>query len=148
MSASMSRSKLLALFSTERPPGIYRFTSRLSPASVKRAAEKAGWRCFYLDGREIHDKATFLQACAAEMEFPAYARLNWDAFEECVNDLSWAPAQGYIVLFDRAGQFEANDPRAWTTAMDILQEAIAAWRASDVPFFVLLRGADAIHLEL
>ncbi len=138
-------SKIQAVLSLARDPGTYRFRSRASPTTIRRALEKAGWRLFYLDGREIHDKTSFLQACATAMDFPAYFRPNWDAFEECVNDLSWAPAQGYVILFDRAGRFELSAPHDWAMAMDILQDAVASWHASSVPMYVLVRGAEAIY---
>ncbi|MCL6509881.1 MAG: barstar family protein [Anaerolineae bacterium] len=141
-------SKIQAVLSKAREPGVYCFRSRASPITLKRALEKAGWRLFHLDGREVRDKASFLQACAAAMDFPAYFRANWDAFEECLNDLSWAPAQGYVVLFDRAGQFELSQPRAWATAMDIFQDAVTSWQKSGTPMYVLLRGAEAIYPEL
>lgn len=140
-------SKVQVILSQARPPGVYRFRSRTSETTLRRALEKAGWRLFYLDGREIHDKASFLQACAVAMDFPAHVRLSWDAFEECVNDLSWAPAQGYVVLFDHAGRFELAAPHEWITAMDILEDAVASWRSS-TPMYVLVRGAEAIYPDL
>lgn len=141
-------SKIKAVLSQAHAPGVYRFRSRVAPATFRRALEKAGWRLFYLDGREIHDKASFLQAVATAMEFPAYFRPNWDAFEECVNDLSWAPAQGYVILFDHAGRFELSAPRDWATAMDIFEDAVASWRSAGTPMYVLVRGAEAIYPDL
>ncbi|BCX02393.1 MAG: hypothetical protein KatS3mg053_0331 [Candidatus Roseilinea sp.] len=141
-------SKIQVVLAQARAPGVYRFRSRASEMTLRRALEKAGWRLFYLDGREIRDKTSFLQACAAAMEFPTYFRPNWDAFEECVNDLSWMPAQGYVVLFDRAGQFELSAPRDWATAMDIFEDAVASWRDAGTPMYVLVRGAEAIYPDL
>jgi hypothetical protein len=141
-------SKLETVFKGERPAGLYRFRSKASAATVRRHAEAAGWRCFTLDGREINDKASFLRACAAAMEFPDYAGKNWDAFEELVNDLSWAPADGYMVLYDHAGNYELSQPRSWVTAMDILEEAARAWGDSGTPFYVLIRGAEAVLPDL
>lgn len=141
-------SKIQAILSQARPPGIYRFRSRASEATLRRALEKAGWRLFYLDGREIRNKAGFLRAVAAAMEFPAYFRPNWDAFEECINDLSWAPAQGYVVLFDHADRFELGAPRDWAMAMDILEDAVLSWRSAGTPVYVLMRGAEALYPDL
>lgn len=141
-------SKTQAILSGARPPGIYRFRSRARPAALQRALEQAGWRLFHLDGREIHDKASFLQAGAAAMAFPAYFRTNWDAFEECLNDLSWTPAQGYVILFDHAGQFERNAPHDWAIALDIFEDAIMAWRMGGTPMYLLVRGSEALYPDL
>jgi RNAse (barnase) inhibitor barstar len=143
----MTTTKLDALFAQTQPShpsGIYRFASRASAETVQRRAEQAGWRCFHLDGREIKDKASFLQACNAAMEFPDYAGRNWDAFEELVTDLSWAPADGYVVLYDHASVYELSQPRSWATAMDILGDAAKSWADSGTPFYVLVRGSEAV----
>lgn len=44
-----------------------------------------------LDTRDAGDKATFLAACARDLAFPDYFGGNWDAFEECLRDLTGAP---------------------------------------------------------
>jgi hypothetical protein len=55
-----------------------------------------GIRVFYLEGRNIFSKETFLSQTAEVMKFPSYFGNNWDAFEECITDLAWCPAQEYI----------------------------------------------------
>jgi len=47
-----------------------------------------GTQVFYLDGREISSKETFLTKAAEAMNFPAYFGTNWDAFDECITDLT------------------------------------------------------------
>jgi RNAse (barnase) inhibitor barstar len=137
-------SKLQSIISGARPSGLYRFASRASAATVRRRLELEGWRVFYLDGREIDDKQSFLRSCATAMEFPDYFGKNWDALEECLNDLSWVEADGYVILFDHADTFELGAPRAWSTAMDILADAAKGWHDAGTPMFVLLRGSKAV----
>jgi hypothetical protein len=125
------------------PSGIYRWSSRVRPTTVARAAAAAGWRCFYLDGRQISDKPTFLHALAAAAEFPAYFGHNWDALEESLLDLSWAPAAGYLLLYDRADRFARAAPQDWAMALEVLAETCRRWQAAGTPWFVLLRGLDS-----
>lgn len=136
--------KIDSMISGAREPGVYRLTSRAAPETLRRQLEAEGWRLFHLDGREITDKASFMRASRAAMEFPGYAGQNWDAFEELVNDLSWAPAQGYVVLIDNAAAFELGQPKVWATAMDIFEESAKSWAESDTPLYVLVRGGEAI----
>ncbi len=75
------------------------------------------------------------------MNFPAYSGQNWDAFEESIRDLTWAPAPGYLVLFDEPDQFAARDPEQWEIAKSILENAVDTWRANGVPMVVLFRKA-------
>lgn len=123
-----------------RPPGIYTLRARARAATVVHTLERQGRRCFYLDGRAIGDKAAFLAAAAEAMQFPAYFGHNWDAFEECVNDLSWVPARGYALLYDHTARFARAQPSEWATARSILAEAVERWRATPSPLYVLLRG--------
>lgn len=123
---------------------MYRFTSRMSAQTVQRKLESAGWRCFTIDGRDVTDKASFLEAGANAMEFPGYCGKNWDGFEECLRDLSWAPAQGYVVLYEHADIFKTSSPRAWETVMDVFRDAVESWRKAGTPMYVLLRNTHAI----
>lgn len=125
-----------------RPPGVYRLTSRARPATVRRIVEGLGWRFFAIDGRAVTDKPTFLAAASRAMSFPAYFGRNWDAFEEMVNDLAWAPAPGYVLLFDNAHLLATTNAREFQTAVDILRTAAGRWQADGTPFYILLRGAD------
>ncbi len=124
----------------KKPPGIYRLASRTPAACFQDAATRAGRRCFVLDAAGIEDKATFLASAAAAMQLPAYAARNWDAFEECVNDLSWAPAEAYLLLIEGGLKLRARAPAVIETAMAILRDAAApspAGRAA--PLWTLLR---------
>jgi hypothetical protein len=119
--------------------GLYRWLSPAPPGDLARAVRRRGWRFFYLDGRQVHSKASFLRAAAAAMDFPAYFGHNWDAFEESVNDLTWAPAAGYVLLYDHLWRFACEQPDAWAVARAILQAACEQWAGQGTPLVVLLR---------
>lgn len=140
--------KLAPVLAGSLPPGLYRFRSRAQAATIERQVEAAGWRAFHLEGAAMADKATFLQASAAALHFPAYFGANWDAFEESINDLAWAPAPGYVILFDDVAQFANQATDAWSTAYDILQGAVTQWQQNGVPMFVLLRGTGLFLRDL
>jgi hypothetical protein len=142
------RGSLRAILTGQRQPGLYRWLARTRPGTAARIAEQAGWRCFYLDGRSITSKAGFLRIGASALHFPSYAGHNWDAFEECLNDLHWAPAQGYLVLYDFADHFALEAPADWATARAILADAAQRWQAAGIPFFALVRGHAEALLDL
>ena len=133
--------KVEALFSRAVEPGVYRTGLRASAASLARAAERHGWLAFHLDGRELATTAQFLEASARAMRFPSYFGHNWDAFEESLNDMSWAPAQGFLVVFDGAGGFARTQPDEFGLALAILRESVRRWQELGTPLVVLLRGA-------
>jgi len=132
--------RIEAILNEEVPPGIYALKSRARASTIVQAVERRAWRCFYLDGRRIEDKATFLAASAQAMRFPSYFGHNWDAFEDCLTDLAWAPAPGYVLLYDDVTRFAAAHPNEWATTRAILADAVAHWRALGMPMYVLLRG--------
>lgn len=126
-----------------KPPflsGIYQWKPLYTLPALEALANLGGWRHFAIDLRGVSNKIQFLGKCALVMSFPTYAGRNWDAFEECVNDLSWAPAPGYLLLLDRARRFATNDPESWHTALDILRDASAQWQSRGVTFSVWVRG--------
>ena len=133
-------SRFDAVFAGGRAPGVYRFPPRASLKALRREAQARGWRVFHLPGRGIRNKASFLAAGGPVFGLPDYTGQNWDAWEEALNDLGWAPASGYLIILDRLGELAASDPEAWATALDILRTAAAGWKDRGKPFFVLARG--------
>ncbi len=102
--------------------------------------QKLGTEIFYLDGREIRDKQSFLQKVAEVMRFPDYFGYNWDALEECITDLDWCPAARYILIYDYPEAFSKVEPEEWKLAYDILRSAVEYWQVTDTPLEVLLIG--------
>jgi RNAse (barnase) inhibitor barstar len=41
---------------------------------------------------------------AASFQFPWYFGENWDALDECLNDLAWLPARSYLLGIMDASQ--------------------------------------------
>lgn len=121
-------------------PGVYRYRGKATAESICQEIEQHNFRCFYLDGRTINDKTSFLNACGKAMSFPAYYGGNWDALDECITDLEWCPAQGYVLLYDQVEHFAGGQPEQWSVALDILHEAANYWRDRATPMYVLLRG--------
>src|SRR3954469_14515306 len=105
------------LLTGRREPGLHRWpVSRREAARGITEAERAGWRAFWLDGAGVRDKAAFLARCAQEFAVPSYFGHNWDALQDCLSDLSWAPTNcGYLVLFDHWQELAEADPETYKT---------------------------------
>ncbi len=136
-----TNNRLAHLLTGGAPPGVYRFNSRAAAASLMAQAQAAGWHPSYLDGEQITSKAEFLAACAQACRFPAYFGDNFDALEDSLRDLAWAPAaRGYLVLYDAAWRFAGSEPANFHTALAIFQTAVEFWQSTPTPMAVLLRG--------
>ena len=125
---------------TKHGPGVYVLDTRLAVGEASRLLEHRGFAVFSIDGSTVSDKETFLRAAGNAMRFPDYYGANWDAFEECLTDLGWVPARGYVLLLDQIDRFARQNPSQWAAAADILRAATDHWQRTDTPMYVLLRG--------
>lgn len=99
-----------------------------------------------IDGRRCRTKDALLAAFARALAFPSYAGRNWDAFEECVNDLEWLPASGYLLIVTHAEAVLARDPEEYATLVAVLEAAGAEWaRPRSAP---AARPATPFHVVL
>jgi hypothetical protein len=78
-----------------------------------------GWKCF--------TRQALFNEHAAALQFPAYFGENWPAFDECLNDLEWFPADAYILFISDADKLLAYDNREFTTFMKIITKTIREW---------------------
>jgi hypothetical protein len=128
------------LLTGRREPGVATWRAdRREAARGATEAERAGWRVFWLDGAGLGDKRGLLDRCAEEFSLPSYFGHNWDALQDCVKDLSWAPAtRGYLVVYDHWGDLADADPASHRTLMDVFDTTVAYWRETGTPMAVLL----------
>jgi RNAse (barnase) inhibitor barstar len=128
------------LLTGRREPGVATWRAgRREAARGATEAERAGWRVFWLDGAGLDGKAALLDRCAVEFALPSYFGHNWDALQDCLRDLSWAPTTcGYLVVYDHWDGLADADPASHRTLMDVFDSAVAYWRGTDTPMAVLL----------
>jgi len=138
----VTTARLAAVLGGARPPGIYRWLSRAHPSAVRRELAAAGWAAHPLDGRAVAGRLDLFDRCAEELAFPGWFGHNWDAFYDCLGDLSWLAGRGHVLLWEQYGVLARADAKAWRQAYQVVGEAIAARRESGLPpLYVLLRGS-------
>ena len=103
------------LFSKAENSGVYA-VEEAADADFRTAAKQAGLAVFELNLAGVRQKEDFLRAASKALQFPAYFGSNWDAFEECITDLSWLEADGYALLIYDSGAFQECDPAEMETA--------------------------------
>jgi RNAse (barnase) inhibitor barstar len=113
-------------------------------AVLQAGAERGGLAWLTVDLAPAGEKVRFLAECARDLKFPETFGANWDALADCLQDLSWQPAPGYVVRFANAQVFAAAAPRDFTTAVEILEDAARYWRDHGKAFIVLVDGAPAL----
>ncbi len=118
-------------------PGVHELDDTTDTAVIGELVAERGWRLFHLDGHGIVDKATFLAHVATACDFPEWFGSNWDALADSLRDLSWAPASGYVLLYEHHVAYESSPE--WPMVISIFEETTQRWDRAGVPFFVLLR---------
>jgi len=78
------------------------------------------------------DKATLMKNIAAALEFPGWFGENWDALEDCLSDLSWLPASGYVLVFE-----DARPGDDFGVLVDVLRSSAEWWAGRGKPFFAV-----------
>lgn len=112
--------------------------------ALVQLARSLGLEAVRIDLQGCADKAALLERTAAALGFPAWFGGNWDAFFDCLADLSWRPNTGHVLLFENTADLHAHAPEALDTAITILRDVAAAWGERGAIFRAFV---DAVPLE-
>jgi hypothetical protein len=129
-------SKLLQRLGDPAKSGVYR-ASRVD--DILAVTQGSGLHVARVDLAGAADKGALLARIAGALAFPSWFGGNWDALEDCLGDLSWMPAAGYVLLLEGASGLPADERG---TLADILASAATSWSERKRPFFaVFVDGA-------
>jgi RNAse (barnase) inhibitor barstar len=117
--------------------GVYTGGRGREAGIIAEAALARGLDFFRIDLKKVVDKAGSLKEIANALEFPSYFGMNWDALVDCLTDMAWRPAAGYVLFFINGGHFAARAPDDMKTVLTIFGSAVEYWKEREVPFFVI-----------
>ena len=121
------------------PPAVQ--AVEMTPAAATAVAALAtsmGLEAIRIDLAGCQDKAGFLERIAAALGFPAWFGDNWDAFYDCLADLSWRPGQGWVLILENVHDLRLIAPDVLDTALAIMGDAALAWDDRGLPLRVLV----------
>jgi RNAse (barnase) inhibitor barstar len=133
--------KLLDLLTDSKRSGVYRLEGPAAVNKMKRLVEQRGLAFFALDGKIVHNKDQFLKQAAAALQFPDYFGNNWDAFADCLTDMEWHEADGFVILYGNFDFFAERERDQFGVALEIFTESAEFWRSQGKLMIVLLSGA-------
>ena len=140
----MSRERYTTLLRDIGRNGVYHIPLK-GMAKLLAAAEKSGFAVIRIDLSVVRDKVSLFERLAAALEFPEWFGHNWDALADCLGDLSWLPADGYLLLLEHCDGIRASHGADFATALQVFAAVSDAWRDERVPFWVLVdMQADGI----
>ncbi len=108
--------------------GVWFLPSHVETKQVQATAKGAGFACFHIEGKNIQRKEQLLNHVATALHFPKSFGHNWDALEECLTDLEWVDADGYILYYDHIDGLLETHPDQFETLVEILRDAVRSWK--------------------
>jgi hypothetical protein len=108
-------------------------------AAICVLARSRGFDCTRVDLSGCAEKSDLLERLAKALAFPAWFGHNWDALADCVTDLGWRPALGYVLILEHGAELQENQPEVFDTALAILADAAVAWQARGATFRPFVR---------
>lgn len=106
--------------------------------ALAEAAARLDFAHARIDLSGCSDKQAALARIARALEFPDWFGGNWDALTDCLRDLSWRPAPGYVLVLDHTHEWKDADPVGFDVLLDIGNEVAADWAEHGVPFWLLI----------
>jgi len=86
-----------------------------------------GWKC---ESRsDLHSEV------GAALQFPPYYGENFDAMDECLHDLSWMPADSYLIVVLDVERVLPDDDAGLKSFLSCLSEAARVWDEPADPRF-------------
>lgn len=74
---------------------------------------------------------------ATAMRFPDYFGSNWDALDECLGDMDWLPADGYLLVLRDAAKGWSQSPYVLGRFVTSWLEAAEHWTENQIPFHLV-----------
>ncbi|MBS3936912.1 MAG: barstar family protein [Sulfuritalea sp.] len=109
------------------------------------AAEQDGYCVFRVDLAQAQTKAAMLDAIAKAMNFPEWFGHNWDALLDCLADLGWQPAEGYLVILEHCDGIHGHAEADFVQTLQVFESAAGEWRDQGIPFWCFVdMQADGI----
>jgi hypothetical protein len=91
----------------------------------------------FIRGHRCDTVDRLYQEWAAALQFPWYFGWNWDAFDECIRDLEWLPADAWILVITNIVDLLADDHGGRRTCLDVLVDTAAYWSVRAPSFRVI-----------
>ncbi|MEQ1813786.1 MAG: barstar family protein [Candidatus Nitrotoga sp.] len=103
---------------------------------LRASAAQVQFPLFEMDMAQLQSKGEFLAELARAIHAPDWFGGNWDAMADALNDLSWQPAAGYILVLHHSGEQQLLSIRDYSIMQEILLDTVVFWKAEGKPFWV------------
>ncbi|KON82479.2 barstar family protein [Azoarcus sp. PA01] len=144
----IAENELASVLQQPERAGVYHLPQHGAEA-ITRAAHELDFPVLQVDLSGCADKGDFLARIAAGLQFPDWFGQNWDALADCLGDMTWLPADGYVIILEHADRLRGAAEADFITALEIFDEAVREQADEGVPLwiFVGLTANGIVHLR-
>ena len=115
-------------------------------AGLIEAAAQNSFAVFRVDLAGVSDKVALLKAIGDAMAFPEWYGRNWDALLDCLADLGWQSAEGYVVILEHCDGIHGRAEADFVQTLQVFEAAANEWREQGIPFWCFVdMQADGIN---
>lgn len=140
----MSELHLESMLADVDKAGVYHMP-HMDKEPVLAAGAANGFAVFRVDLSRAESKDDLLAGIGKAMAFPDWFGHNFDALADCLGDLSWRPADGYLILLEHCDGIHGKAEDAFVAALQVFDQAASDWRDQGVGFWCLVEmQADGI----
>ncbi|QQQ78161.1 barstar family protein [Saccharothrix sp. 6-C] len=111
----------------------------LGKSAVELTLERRTAAVRRIRGTRCRTATALFDEMAAALQFPAHFGGNWNALRDVLSDLSWVPAEAYLLVVEDADDLLADEAdEVLATGLGVL--AASAESAAPVPFQFVLQA--------
>ncbi|MEZ5564264.1 MAG: barstar family protein [Gammaproteobacteria bacterium] len=107
-------------------------------AVIAEVAATLDFAVFRADLTGCAEPAELFVRLQEQLKLPAWFGQNWDALADCLTDLSWREAPGYLLVLENMADFRSRGDDDFDTLIQTLSDASANWSGLGTPFWAFL----------
>jgi RNAse (barnase) inhibitor barstar len=112
---------------------------------IVEAAKAKGFATYRVNLAHAGDKDEMLADIGKTLKFPDWFGHNFDALADCLADMTWQPAEGYLVLLEHCDGIHGKAEGDFVTTLQTFEQAANEWREQGIAFWCLVEmQADGI----
>jgi RNAse (barnase) inhibitor barstar len=75
-----------------------------------------------VDGTKCSTQTSLFKEWSASLDFPGYFGRNWDAFDDCLTDMSWLPSSSYVIVVTDFETVLPDDDGGFKLLLEVLED--------------------------
>jgi RNAse (barnase) inhibitor barstar len=100
---------------------------RVNEVAVKIAENDFDMKVVVIEGEKCQSVEGLVKEFNDKFFFPDYFGFNFDALDECLNDLEWLEAQKYLIFICEVDKVLSDDPGAFNDFIMIMEKTVKEW---------------------